>query len=490
MKAKQRILAWLAVAALLVAALPLSAAAEEAVPRYGRGILAQMANADALLYVYDTIADGVDRAEATIDLHHDTHRVTWNEVTTVFDLIQRDYPEYFWLVGESTGAIVNGYAVSITPAYHMTGDDLAAARGALDAQVAALTADLAGKSDYDKSILLHDRVAAAVSYVSNGMDQTAYGALVGGRAVCAGYARAYQLLLNAVGIPAWYVTGYSVNPATGKPEAHGWDLVQLDGEWYYTDVTWDDQVAYTFYAYLNVTEAVITADHVITAYNAYLPAATSTAHNYFYRNDLVFDTFDVQRVVEVFRTYPTARFCVTYDHREFWAAYSENIMTVIEELGFPAGHDIYFGQWELGQEMILTLTTEHDCLFEPVTVEPTCGADGYTVEECAYDFCHNQRNYTVLPATGDHVYDHDYDPDCNVCGAVREVAPPSDNAAGDLNGDAAVNNRDLVLLIRYASGWEIEADLYAADCDGDGTVTVKDAALLQQYVNGWPVDMR
>ena len=85
-------------------------------------------------------------------------------------------------------------------------------------------------------------------------------------------------------------------------------------------------------------------------------------------------------------------------------------MTIIEDLGFPAG-DVYFGQWELGQEMILTLTAEHDCLFEPVTVAPTCGAEGYTAEECSYDFCHNQRNYTALPATGEHVYANGYDPE-------------------------------------------------------------------------------
>ena len=67
------------------------------------------------------------------------------------------------------------------------------------------------------------------------------------------------------------------------------------------------------------------------------------------------------------------------------------------------------------------------------------------MEICSYDFCHNERNRQVIPATGahtydndcddvcnhcgtyrpvpDHVYDHPCDVDCNVCGAIREVGP-------------------------------------------------------------------
>ena len=96
----------------------------------------------------------------------------------------------------------------------------------------------------------------------------------------------------------------------------------------------------------------------------------------------------------------------------------------------------------------------------------------------------------TVRTVGDHIYDNVYDPDCNACGAVREVITPSDNPVGDAGADQKVNNRDLVLIIRYLNGWDVEIDLYAADCDGDGAVTVKDVALLQQYVNGWDVTMR
>ena len=91
---------------------------------------------------------------------------------------------------------------------------------------------------------------------------------------------------------------------------------------------------------------------------------------------------------------------------------------------------------------------------------------------------------------GDHVYDDDEDPTCNECGYIREIQPPEvENIPGDVNGDGKINNVDLVLVIRYFSGWKVQIDLNAADVDNDGKFGVKDIALLQQYLNGWAVEL-
>lgn len=63
---------------------------------------------------------------------------------------------------------------------------------------------------------------------------TAYGALVDGKAVCAGYARAYMLLCRAVGLDAIYVADETMN--------HSWNAVRLDGNTYFIDCTFDDPV--------------------------------------------------------------------------------------------------------------------------------------------------------------------------------------------------------------------------------------------------------
>lgn len=57
-----------------------------------------------------------------------------------------------------------------------------------------------------------------------------YGLLIEGQVVCMGYANTFQLFMDLLDIPCVTVTSTT----------HAWNLVQLDGEWYGVDVTWDD----------------------------------------------------------------------------------------------------------------------------------------------------------------------------------------------------------------------------------------------------------
>lgn len=98
----------------------------------------------------------------------------------------------------------------------------------------------AGMSDYDVVKALHDYLVTHCDYdyrVDIGnmpfVSHQAEGALLEGTAVCSGYAKAYEILLDAAGIPNETITGY----AGGY---HAWNLVQVDGQWYHVDTTWDD----------------------------------------------------------------------------------------------------------------------------------------------------------------------------------------------------------------------------------------------------------
>ncbi len=89
-----------------------------------------------------------------------------------------------------------------------------------------------------------------------------------------------------------------------------------------------------------------------------------------------------------------------------------------------------------------------------------------------------------IPAC-EHVYNSDYDDDCNVCGEVREVAVP----AGDGNGDGKINNKDLGLLQQHLNEWNVAFNVDAMDVTGDGKVNNRDLGLLQQYLNEWNVHL-
>ena len=70
------------------------------------------------------------------------------------------------------------------------------------------------------------------------------GVLLAGKGVCQSYAEAYQLLLNKVGITNRIITGEGLN-STGWG-GHAWNLVQIGGNWYHVDTTWNNSGNYYF----------------------------------------------------------------------------------------------------------------------------------------------------------------------------------------------------------------------------------------------------
>ena len=94
------------------------------------------------------------------------------------------------------------------------------------------------ESDLEKAVYVHDWLVQNLAYdtehVEDGLidDHNARNALVDGPTVCEGYAKVYALALNRLDIPAVLVTSSTLN--------HAWNMVELDGQWYQVDCTWDD----------------------------------------------------------------------------------------------------------------------------------------------------------------------------------------------------------------------------------------------------------
>lgn len=136
---------------------------------------------------------------------------------------------------------------------------------------------------YMKVFLIHNYIINNCIYAedydtSNDLSvYTAYGALVNGKAVCDGYANATQVLLNLCNIENIKISG------TSKGEGHAWNLVNLDGEYYHLDLTWDDPIGSTGldfleYNYYNLTDSQIETDHIWNKSD--YPKAEGTVYNY------------------------------------------------------------------------------------------------------------------------------------------------------------------------------------------------------------------
>lgn len=102
--------------------------------------------------------------------------------------------------------------------------------------------------DYEKEYLIHNELIKRIRYSKIGDDiivdawnQNIVGVFTDMHlSVCAGYSKAFQLLMNRCGIECLYVTGYIYYETTNEKIFHAWNLICLDNEWYNVDVTWDD----------------------------------------------------------------------------------------------------------------------------------------------------------------------------------------------------------------------------------------------------------
>lgn len=107
-------------------------------------------------------------------------------------------------------------------------------------------------SDYDKLKAIYNYVIEKNTYVDGAKDnQYITSALIYGNTVCSGYVKAIQYLCEAIDINSAYIVGKALNDSDNS--SHAWNLIELDGDYYYLDATWgdyvDEQNAFTMYSY-------------------------------------------------------------------------------------------------------------------------------------------------------------------------------------------------------------------------------------------------
>ena len=97
---------------------------------------------------------------------------------------------------------------------------------------------------YNDIKMVHDYLVDNIEYdtsISKDNIYDIYGALVNKVAVCEGYARSFKYILDDLGIPCVLAIGTGTN-SRGETERHAWNYVEIDGQWYAIDCTWDDPV--------------------------------------------------------------------------------------------------------------------------------------------------------------------------------------------------------------------------------------------------------
>lgn len=189
-----------------------------------------------------------------------------SQLKNVVMAVYNDHPELFWLNTIFTCKYdQNKICAELELEFNMTKEELATASTEFFNTTNNLLTQVENLgTPYEKERRLHDMLIERIEY-EKGADknQSAYSALVEGKSVCAGYARAYQYLMQRLGIPCYYCTGFAGTD-------HAWNIVALDDGYYNVDLTWDDTPGGE-YDYFNRTDSDYVGTHVRRDLSVNLP---------------------------------------------------------------------------------------------------------------------------------------------------------------------------------------------------------------------------
>ena len=211
---------------------------------------------DNFVSAQKTLTEGMLKWAETIDIAE--HHIPREEIKKLYSDTVLSNPELFYvIIGYRFYTTDDGYVTDVCPMYE---DDYSQAEcEALRAKAQEILSLIDDDwTDLEKVLYLHDYIVQHVEYVARSAhgNHTAYDALVRGEAVCDGYSSAFTYLLSQIGIESEIVYSDEIG--------HAWNIVCLDGEYYYVDVTWDDHSdAYKRKTYCDHDNFLLTKKEII-----------------------------------------------------------------------------------------------------------------------------------------------------------------------------------------------------------------------------------
>ncbi len=442
---------------------------------------------DAHRGAVDAVAKGLYDLETDIDIYD--YRIEPSDVKTLFTAVNRTHPELFYVSGRFGYSVRGNYINSIIPHWgkllydddgYYTGEETYT-----DEQVLTMRTEFREKSqwylnkidddmsDFDKALILHDELVLNSSYLLTG---ETYDLMVNGKGKCYGYSEAYSYLLAQAGINSEIVESETMY--------HQWNKVEIDGEYYHVDVTWDDPTP----------DSPGFADHTFFLLSDSKIGSMSNPH-YDYESDFPslstrFDGRGFRKINTEFCYYGGRVYVVDNNH-------PSKSDTAKKLLAYDAGTDSFseiadFGDvyWSAGHggvwvNMYMSLLHKDGFLYMN-TPSAVYVFDAETGETSLFAENTFEKNFYGLQIIEDKVYAALTDSP-NETGALqyvgdclkREEPAP---LTGDLNGDRAVNISDATILQRHLAEFiKLDDDLLAlADVNLDGDVNVKDVTEIQR----------
>jgi hypothetical protein len=264
-------------------------------------------------YVYGTLDDETrqvyDEVLQTIFSHEESAYVSTTDeavLDAAYKAVCADYGEIFWASGYVYTRYTRGdelLELEFAPKYKFSEAEQEELQLQIDAKAEEILSSVSEEwDDYLRAKYVFEYLASNVDYdVEAPENQNIISTFLYGKTVCQGYACATQYLLRLLGIQSAIVTGEAAG------ESHAWNLVRLDGKYYYIDTTWGNSSyleadsadsgikRFINYNYFGVTSEQIELTHVANDVFA-LPECNATADNYYVREGKYFTEWNPDAV--------------------------------------------------------------------------------------------------------------------------------------------------------------------------------------------------
>ena len=238
------------------------------------------------------------------------YETTTKTISNAFQAMLTDHPEIFWLSGEGEieGTYVNRIVedatlhASLSPEMELSTIPVMAQIFESAVSTVVARAKLC-KTTFLQVLAVHDYIIDSTTYDLEAPARfNAYGCLVQNRAVCAGYSKAFMLIMNRLG----YRCGYAAGFGRKSGERHAWNYIEIDGEFYHIDVTQDDPTVddpdykgdNKTRDYFCVTTNELLKTHVISD-EFPVPFCGGTKYNYYNYNNRTLACYEFDAVSEI-----------------------------------------------------------------------------------------------------------------------------------------------------------------------------------------------
>lgn len=233
-------------------------------------------------------------------------------IDKIFQCLLNDHPEFFYVDGYTyTKYTVDDEILYIefSANYNMDIEQAKTRKTQIEEAVKPILSGISmEETDYNKVKYVYETIITGTEYDLNAPDnQNIYSVFVNHKSVCQGYAKAMQYLLNQLEVECTMVQG---TVETG--EGHAWNMVLVDGSFYYVDATWGDAYYHLEgeeelledypeinYDYLCITTNDLMKTHIIQSMVP-MPECVDTKDNYYVKEGAFFTEYNREQMKQLF----------------------------------------------------------------------------------------------------------------------------------------------------------------------------------------------